>query len=94
MKDVVSNELVVVEKLGKQSLINRVAGGLFALALSAPVLAAEGDAAGVDFSTIGETIKTLIMGLIATIVLIGTAILTVLVAIKGFAIIKKAFGFA
>lgn len=81
------NQLVVTEKLGKQSLGRRIIGSALAFGLTAPAFAAEGT--DLDFGPIGEVIKALFIGLIATIVLIGTAVLTVYVAIKGFRIINK-----
>lgn len=60
-----------------------VAAGLM---LSNSAMAAEGD---VDLGIDGAQLKSLILGLIATIALIGTAYLTVLVGISAFQMIRR-----
>lgn len=50
---------------------------------------AAGEAGAVDLGIDGEQLKTLILGLIATIALIGTAYLTVLVGISAFTMIRR-----
>lgn len=59
-----------------------------ALALVLPAVSIVSNAA-VDLGIDATELKTLILGLVATIALIGTAYLTVLVAVSAFSMIRR-----
>lgn len=50
---------------------------------------AHAEGAGIDLGINAEELKTLILGLIATIAVIGTAYITVLVGISAFSLIRR-----
>jgi hypothetical protein len=77
-------QLQVLEK--KPSLHKRAL--VAALSIVLPTLAVTTHAA-TDLGIDVEDLKTLILGLIATIAVIGTAYLTVLVSISAFSMIRK-----
>lgn len=58
------------------------------MAIALPAISTASNAA-VDLGIDGEELKTLILGLIATIALLGTAYLTVLVATSAFSLIRR-----
>lgn len=76
----------VQSKRPRFALNRKAMAGSIAMVFSmvaAPAMAA------VDLGIDGEELKTLILGLIATIALLGTAYLTVLVATSAFGMIRR-----
>ncbi|WP_023269818.1 hypothetical protein [Acinetobacter gyllenbergii] len=77
----------VQSKRPRFALNRKAMAGSIAMVFS--MIAAPAMAAGVDLGINAEELKTLILGLIATIALLGTAYLTVLVATSAFGLIRR-----
>lgn len=83
-------EVIVQEQDQKKSWFGRfnkkaVTGAI----LSSAIISSSAMANVVDLGIDAEGLKTLILGLIATIALLGTAYLTVLVAVSAFSLIRR-----
>lgn len=84
--ELVEQALPVNSKKPKYALNKKAFAGSIAVVFS--LIAAPAFAA-VDLGIDAEELKTLILGLIATIALLGTAYLTVLVATSAFSLIRR-----